>query len=132
MFGLNGVDPELRIATLAQDASKGKKFLREAPDFVLSSVSAVEVLGSKRVEVSVESFQQVRDEFLPNFLVVDAEGYEVELLMGAAFDGIEMLLVEMHPSVVGLPKIVDLCHWIQVQGFLMADYSAEVVLFVRR
>lgn len=53
----------------------------------------------------------------PTFLIIDVEGAEHDLLMGADLHNIETIVLELHEDLIGLDKSIDIRRRLASQGF---------------
>jgi FkbM family methyltransferase len=71
----------------------------------------------------------------PNFLIIDIEGGEVELMNNILFheNSINKILIEVHPRIVGEEKINSIIQKLFTHNFLLdTDISGKGVLFFYR
>jgi FkbM family methyltransferase len=86
---------------------------------------------SRTVEVQSDALPVVLAELRPDLLILDVEGYEVDLLARAP-DGPSALLVELHPHVVGDDRIEAMLRQLAEGGFDVVERQQSNVLLCRR
>ena len=125
---LNGVAPEIRMAMVGERA--GTRTLHVAAMFSHSSVYEVGET-ERRVEVSVHDFAAVLAELRPSVLVVDIQGAEREPFLWHALDGVRLVLVELHPDIVGLRGMLAIRRRLRALGFRDAARAGNAYLHER-
>jgi FkbM family methyltransferase len=112
-FAANGVAPRLVHGLLAREAGEARLFV--ARELVSSSAhrrsAGAEAVAVPQLAVA-EELRRVR----PTCLVIDIEGGESELLPLIAWDGIQKLIVELHPPVIGEARCRELVALIAAEG----------------
>jgi FkbM family methyltransferase len=98
LHALNGVAPKLEMCVLAE--SGGSLTFYPQAEFWASSLVAEPGTGSG-ITVPARSFEDARAAIRPTLLIIDIEGGELELVGHAGFDGVEHVLIELHPDVIG-------------------------------
>lgn len=139
-FALNEVSPELEIAVLG--AEEGQRRLHVPVDFWASSLvhhgqwrGAPWHLrrGTRVVEVPARPLHDKLAEASPNYLVVDIEGGEGELAEVWHLEGIEKLLIEVHPAAIGKGAVARVVRSIEAQGLrLWEQLSGPLTRFYGR
>jgi FkbM family methyltransferase len=100
-FRLNGVSPALRMGVLVSGNSAAQVEFHLARDFW--SGSSVPFAGStKTIALPTISLPTELARLRPSFVIVDVEGAELELVAHCDFSGVEKVLIELHPSVIGI------------------------------
>ena len=127
-YALNGVEPELRMAMVGPEP--GSREFHLSDKFSQSSVYDVGQAG-RSVAVPVHDFRAVMAELRPTVLVVDIQGAEAELFRYGAFDGVRLILVEVHPHIVGLPGLLAIRRRLRAEGFAEADRSGSSYVYER-
>ena len=127
-YALNDVSPDLRMAMVGPEP--GSRAFNLSDKFSHSSVYDVGETA-RTVSVPVHAFGQVMAEVRPSVLVVDIQGAERELFRHADLGGVRLILVELHPFIVGLPGMLAIRRRMRAQGFAEADRSGNSFVFAR-
>lgn len=126
---LNDVAPELRVAMLGPAA--GSAEFRVSANFSRSSVLAHDP-GAQTITVPVHPVAQVMAQVDPQVLVMDVQGAETELLPLVPLAGLRLLLVELHPDLVGLQAVAKLRGLIRDGGLDEVERAGQSFLFERQ
>lgn len=126
-FRLNGMEANLRIAAAAPEA--GETTFYFARD--LYSSSLIDRHLGKAERVRCDALAAIVAEFKPTVLVMDVEGAEVDLLPVADLSGIDKMLLELHPWIVGQERIDDLIALIGSKGFVLREQIEASYAFSR-
>jgi FkbM family methyltransferase len=89
---------------------------------------------TKSLDVEVADIAEAIREFRPNVLVLDIEGAEVEVLARAPLQGIDRIMMETHPKIVGADRIDAMTDALVKQGFAPSSVFGrnDTVVFERR
>ncbi len=130
-FRLNGLTPNLRMKAVTAD-SRNVEFFQNA-DIVGSSMFD-KGLETAPLVVGSDAIGDVVEEHRPNVVVMDAEGTEAELIPALNLGGVEYLLVEFHPRILGGERVDALVSGLGKAGFerLQAGTGSGVGLFGRK
>ena len=130
-FRLNGLTPNLRMKAVTAD-SRNVAFFQNA-DIVGSSMFD-KGLETDPLMVGSDAIGDVVEEHRPNVVVMDAEGTEAELIPALNLDGVEYLLVEFHPRILGKERLDALVSDLGEAGFerLQVGSGSGVGLFRRK
>lgn len=111
-----------------------------APDpapFTLFSVSA-SFLGSRIATADASEtddrtfrvenlpYDDLRDSFPHNVLVMDIEGAELDFLAAADLSDIDFLIVELHPTVYGADKAAECIRLVEAAGLVLDPASSDL------
>jgi len=89
-------------------------------------------LKAKKVKVPAVSLHKILKEHNPTFLIVDVEGYEIELFNNIKFSkNVCKILIEYHPEKVGFDKTNLLREYFKKQGFTVVAKSRDSELMIR-
>jgi len=113
-YKLNRVQPTLRKTVLASKAGYVEFFFS---DNVLSSSLIDRKHGGKTV-IEADAIDAVIKEYRPSAIVMDVEGAEIELLRSCDLSGVDKVVIEMHPHIVG-------------QGLGLEERQGKRYLFLR-
>ena len=127
-YALNGVSPDLRMAMVGRQA--GSRIFHLTERFSHSSIHNVGETV-RRVSVPVHDLAAVMAELRPSVLVVDIQGAERELLAHADLSGVRLILVEIHPFIVGLSGVLAIARRLRALGFAETDRSGNSHVFER-
>jgi FkbM family methyltransferase len=123
----NAVAPELRMRAVTTD---GAPVTFHQSDNVVSSSIYDRREAAREIEVESDAFADVIAEWRPDMVVMDVEGYEVDLL-SITPEGPSRLLVELHPHVVGEDRIAALLATLAEGGFAVTERLEKNVLLTR-
>lgn len=73
--------------------------------------------ASTHIEVNADGIEEELQATRPNTLVLDIEGAEVELIKSCSFGGIEKIIMEVHPHIVGEQAIGSMVESLYATGF---------------
>lgn len=127
-YGLNDVSPTLIMAMVGETA--GTRTFNVAPQFSRSSAHASDE-GTVPVEVPVLAFEDEVQRHSPNVLVCDIQGGEVEFFGHADLSGFRLVLVEVHPDLIGLSGSREVCRRIRAAGLKDVGRAGQSLLFQR-
>lgn len=125
---LNEVSPTLQMCMVGRAA--GSRTFHRAPRFSRSSAHVREE-GSVAVAVPVVPLNEEIRRNRATVLVVDIQGGEFELMQYADLAPIRLLLVEIHPDLLGMRKVNRLRHQIRKLGFAQIGQGGNSFLFRR-
>lgn len=128
-FARNDLYPHVTFAVLGEHA--GERTFHIEPSFFGSSLHR-RSSGAETISVPMKSFRDVCEERAPTVLVADIEGGEVELLAHAALDGIRLVVMELHPHIVGVDAIATVVARVRAQGFETEVGAGGAILVARR
>lgn len=114
VYEVNGVAPTLQIGVLGSKEGKATFFVHD--DFWSSSTVGRRG-GGRQVTVSRLNLNAVLASIRPTFLIVDIEGGESELFEFICLDGIRKISIELHDSVIGTPRVHEICKQLEYEGF---------------
>lgn len=127
-YALNGLSPQLTMKAVTADG-RALTFYQDAK--VLSSSIFDRKLEGGEVTVESEAIQTLIDRHSPNVLVMDVEGAELEILPAADLSGIDKIIVELHPHVIGADKVEALVADLVAQGFTLTDKQSITYYLAR-
>jgi len=126
-YKLNAVQPTLRNKVLATEAGTVEFFFS---DNVLSS-SLIDRKHGGRSAVEADAIDAVVAEYRPTAIVMDVEGAEIDLLRACDLAGVNKIVIEMHPHIVGQDKIDALSEYLAGQGLGLDERQGKRYLFLR-
>ena len=127
-YALNDVSPDLRMAMVGE--ARGTREFHVSAKFSQSSIYDVGQ-SDRTVPVPVLAFGAVMEELRPTVLVVDIQGAERELFRWGRFDGVRLILVELHPHIIGLPGMLAIRRRLRTEGFTETDRSGNSYVYER-
>jgi FkbM family methyltransferase len=127
-YALNSPVPDLRMRAVTTD---GAPVVFHRSDNIVSSSIYDRPEASQRMEVQSDALEDVIAEFRPDLLILDVEGYEVDLLASPP-DGPSKYLIELHPHVVGKDRIDAMLRKMQDAGLKVVDRRDSNVVLARR
>ena len=129
---LNGVEPRLWIAALAPE--NGPVTLYVTEDFWTDSVLP-DPTHAKRRGVTVQGFRLAtlleKVPFSPTTLIVDVEGAETCLIDETIPRGIDKVIIELHPRIVGAANASAVLEHLVNQGFQVQSTFDDSYALVR-
>jgi len=127
-YALNDLHPSLTMKAVTSDG-RSLTFYQDAK--VLSSSIFDRKLEGGEVTVESEAIQTLIERHAPNVLVMDVEGAELEILPAADLSGVDRIIVEMHPHVIGADKVEALVADLMAQGFTLTDKQSITYYLAR-
>lgn len=128
-YSLNAAAPKLNMRAVTLDGLP-VTFYRN--DNIVSSSLLEREIDSKPITVDSVRFDDVIAENKPDVLIMDVEGAEVSLLGQSDLSGIQHIIVELHPHIVGEDAINNLVREINTKGFSIAEQLRGAVHFRRQ
>ncbi len=125
-YELNDVSPTLRMMMLGRES--GSRTFHLAERFSHSSAQ-LSGDGTRPVEVPVEPVNDHLADTGANVLVVDIQGGEVEFFEVADLSNVRLLLVELHPFIIGLSGVRSVRSALRDDGFELIERSGQSYLF---
>lgn len=119
---LNGVAPNLILAAATCDAQRDTVTLFLADHFWSTSTVRQDV---KKTVVPTVNLNRLIDDLMPNYVILDVEGAEVEMAPALRLDGVEKLLIELHPQVTGNDAANGVVQQFVRAGFLVDFYRSK-------
>ena len=113
-FRLNDVTPILENCVLG--SGEGEMTFYVERDF-WSSSTIKRSANARAVEVPVRSFSEMIEKVRPTVLIVDIEGGEATVFDGVKLDGVNKVMIELHPHVIGSVKTQGVRDILRDAGF---------------
>ena len=115
-YELNGVRPTLTNAALAGNAGTVEFFVED--EFVSSSIirlsERAQSVHIAQLDVNME-VARIR----PTMMVIDIEGAEHELVPIVHWDGINKVIIDLHPQIIGEEKTHEVLSTLERRGFVV-------------
>lgn len=127
-YALNGWKPRLNMVAVTADGRTLEFFEQE--DLLASSSRDVNQTGTKIIVPSV-AINDVLAEHAPTVLIMDVEGAEDEILTAADLTNVRMMVIEMHPQIIGQQEVAALIAQIEGKGFRLIDRKWRSYYFER-
>ncbi|HTB45471.1 MAG TPA: FkbM family methyltransferase [Acetobacteraceae bacterium] len=127
-FRLNGVNPALQICMVGKSA--GTTTFHVSRDFWTSST----VPGSQRgatVAVKVVPLRDELERINPTVFIADIEGGEYELFREFPPHVCRLIMLELHPRVLGEERAAEVLRWIEAMGFVLCATVEDSYLYQR-
>lgn len=90
---------------------------RSDNNFLASRVLLDSELDSNSIQLGVSCLEDTIERVGATILVCDIEGDEVELLCSATLEGLRVIVVEVHPNVVGKAAVESMVRHLVISGF---------------
>lgn len=127
-YDLNGVSPELHMAILGRAA--GTTTFHIYARFSHSRLGDGE--GAERsVDVPVVSYSEALSEARPSVLVADIQGGETDLFAHADLTTLRMVLVELHPPLIGIAGMLSVRRNLRAAGLVEAGRQGTSFVYLR-
>ncbi len=127
-YQLNKWEPNLVMCAVTSDG-RDLTFFRQQEDWVASSAFVRGRMGDEIIVQSV-MINDLIDRHRPTAIIMDVEGGEVELLPVADLEGVRVVIVEMHPGIVGKELIEQAVEGMKEKGWRIARKRVDTVAFV--
>jgi FkbM family methyltransferase len=125
-YALNNLTPTLRSKAIAPEAGEVTFFI---DDNIVSS--SLHTRAGKPHTVAADSLNAVLAEWKPTALVMDIEGAETLVIPSSRLEGVEKIIVELHPHIVGEAAINALKDYLYKFGFAETRAIHKTSLFIR-
>jgi len=119
-YRLNGWEPNLFMKAITADGRR-LRFFRQKN--VLSSSLIDRDMGGEVIEVESVAINDAIAAHRPTAVVMDAEGAEEEILPVADLSGVRVLILELHPHIIGEEKVGELVKGLEERGFALRGKS---------
>lgn len=127
-YARNGWQPNLTMTAVTAD---GRDLVFHQNDNLLTSSAHDRQLEGQAITVASTPINTLIEAHRPTVLVMDVEGSETELLPAANLDGVNSIIVEVHPHIVGEDAIAALTAGLEARGFRVADRQHKTCLLTR-
>jgi len=128
-FVLNHVSPTMEFCMLDQFA--GVQTFYICPQFNRSSTRR-RTARDMACRVPVRPLNDELRKRRPTFLIMDIQVSEGGLLKYVDFSGLDKLLVEYHPGVLGVRRVNHLRRFVRRRGFIEAARRGNCIIYLRR
>jgi FkbM family methyltransferase len=127
-FRLNGVAPALHICMVGQEA--GTASFHVGRDFWTSSTEPG-VQQARTVSVAVVPLRQELARIRPSVFIVDIEGGEYEVFRDFPPHDCRLIMLELHPRVLGEARAAEVLQRIEAMGFTCSASREDSYLYRR-
>jgi len=110
---LNSLYPRVVLKAISKQGGSIKYYLQD--NVTCSSVYSGE--GCREIHIESTSLNQAIADFNPSILVMDAEGIEIQVLPEAEMGNIRALVIELHPSIIGMQGIALIEDALKKKGY---------------
>lgn len=128
-YALNNWQPNLLMKAVTAD---GRDLVFHQDPNVLSSSSFDRNLNLNIITVPSVAMREVMALHKPNVLIVDVEGGEIEILPSVDLSDVNVIIIELHPHIVGKEKIDALLHDLDARGLEVVERSHKTYLLLRQ
>ncbi len=129
LFMANGLD----IAFETVGLGNGKKLPFYAlDDYILSSFEKPQHRDDyKRISIPTISLDEVIERYHPTAIFCDIEGAEAEYFTSDSFDGVQKIIIELHPDIYGRDGLDSFIDTLKLAGFRLAITQSDTYCFLR-
>jgi FkbM family methyltransferase len=113
-YSINKVSPQVEFCMLGEQAGEASFYV--AKEFWSSSTISRKGKG-QCIKIPVKAFNDVLAEHRPNFLIIDIEGGEADLISFMRLDGVTKVCIELHPWVIGKESEKQVRAFFHAHGF---------------
>ena len=113
-YAINGVSPRVEFCMLGE--RDGQASFNISAEFWASSTISRQG-RERKITVPVKALNDTIAKFSPNFLIIDIEGGEVDLIRFIRLDGVTKVCIELHPWVLGIESVQRIRNFFGQQGF---------------
>jgi FkbM family methyltransferase len=127
-YRLNGVSPTVHLCMVGERA--GTAAFHASDDFTVSSKLPLS-RDAELITVTVVAFQAELERIEPTILIVDIEGGEYEIFQRPLPNACRLILLELHPQMLGDRRAAQVLAWIKAMGFTVNATAHNSYLFRR-
>jgi FkbM family methyltransferase len=130
----NGLDINIRNAVLWPESTRaGRNEIGLAADGAFWAASVMTEAGAASTQVPVESFEAACARHAANVLIMDIEGFEIDIFEQCDLAAFDRIIVEIHYRVAGRERTDRAIRGLQERGFrLDLEVSSRGVLHLER
>lgn len=125
-FSLNNVNPDIQNAIPGDTESEVDFFVE---DSFWSSSTVKRSDEAKVIKVKTRDINDILVNTQSNFIIIDIEGGEKELIYKINFDLIDKLLIEIHPHVIGNTQATKIIAYLFEKGFELDFVLSKGIVF---
>lgn len=130
-YAINNVSPRVEFCMLGEESGETDFYVSN--EFWSSSTISRRKKRDRCIKIPVRALNEALSSYRPNFLVIDIEGGEKDLIRYMNLDGVDKVCIELHPWVIGKESESEVRGFFEAHGF-REDTSIsddEHVLFLR-
>ena len=127
-YSLNNLVPNLEMKAVSVHGEKIEFYID--PE-VLSSSLFDRKMSHKKVIVESDAFDDILNKIKPDTIIMDVEGAEIDLLGSSRLIGVALLIIEIHPHIVGDDKISQLNQKLGTLNFKEIERRGKVCVYAR-
>ena len=127
-YELNNLVPNLEMKAVSVHGEKIEFYID--PE-VLSSSLFDRKMSHKKVIVESDAFDDILNKIKPDTIIMDVEGAEIDLLGSSRLIGVALLIIEIHPHIVGDDKISQLNQKLGTLYFKEIERRGKVCVYAR-
>lgn len=122
-------DLKLHVNNCVLSSANGSVDFYIHHDFTSSSLLTAPHM--EKINIPQKDINEVISEFKANFLIMDIEGGEAELIPMIDLTPINKICVEIHPACIGMNKSSELIKYLLVEGFNLHRFVGNCFFFLR-
>lgn len=128
---INKVSPKVEFCMLGESPGETEFYVND--EFWSSSTISRRKRNERCIKIPVRALNEVIATYKPNFLVIDIEGGEKDLIRYMSLEGVDKVCIELHPWVIGKAAETEVRTFFRSHGFREEPSVSdeEHVLFVR-
>jgi FkbM family methyltransferase len=130
-YSINNVSPRVEFYMLGERAGETDFYVND--EFWSSSTISRRKKRERCIKIPVRALNEALASYKPNFLVIDIEGGEKDLIRYMNVDGVNKICIELHPWAIGKESESEVRNFFKAHGFREdpAVSDDEHVLFLR-
>lgn len=114
-YAINSVSPRVEFCMLGERAGETEFYVND--EFWSSSTISRKKRKERCINIPVRAFNEAMTTYKPNFLVIDIEGGEKDLIRYMNLDGVDKVCIELHPWVIGKAAEREVRDFFATHGF---------------
>ena len=119
----NGLLKKSTIINMAV-GKKGKLILKKEGKINLSKVT--DKKGKDTIEIESDSLKYFAEKYNANFLRMDVEGYEYDILMNKIPKNIKKIAMEFHTTLLGKKRVLELMRYFDKESFRVKYFIEDL------
>ena len=127
-YALNNLVPNLEMKAVSVYGEKVEFYID--PE-VLSSSLFDRKMSHKKAVVESDALDDILKKIEPDTIIMDVEGAEIDLLASSRLIGVALMIIEIHPHIVGDDKISQLNQKLETLNFKEIERRGKVCVYAR-